>query len=201
MKKDNLNPSYYKDGKIEVMDFIKDKKLNFARGNVVKYVSRAGKKNKDKEIEDLEKARWYLDNEIKTLRTDCECQSADICGIKGLEEALKIAINDVYGLPNDYMDTEDLLRRRKIKKMTESDKYSLKDLKNEIKNYAIYYCTTLCPEVSWMIMVDDNKIRIGVSSFLKTDKEIYELLNFFRENLLWLNYPLKTKAKKHISKK
>ena len=39
----------------------------FYLGNVVKYISRAGKKDKSKEIEDLKKALWYLDRKIKTL--------------------------------------------------------------------------------------------------------------------------------------
>lgn len=41
--------------------------LNFNRGNAVKYITRAGAKDPDKEIEDLEKARWYLNREIKRL--------------------------------------------------------------------------------------------------------------------------------------
>lgn len=39
----------------------------FYLGNVVKYISRAGKKDKSKEIEDMKKALWYLDRKIKTL--------------------------------------------------------------------------------------------------------------------------------------
>lgn len=35
--------------------------------NVVKYVARAGKKDTDKEIQDLKKALWYLDRKIKLL--------------------------------------------------------------------------------------------------------------------------------------
>ena len=42
--------------------------LNFSLGNTVKYISRAGKKNKEKEIEDLEKALWYLEHHINTLK-------------------------------------------------------------------------------------------------------------------------------------
>lgn len=42
--------------------------LGFCLGNSVKYISRAGKKDPTKLIEDLEKARWYLDNEIKNLK-------------------------------------------------------------------------------------------------------------------------------------
>lgn len=69
MKQVNINhPAYYNDGKIEVIDFIEDKHLNFNRGNAVKYISRAGKKDLDAELEDLEKAKWYIDREIKRIR-------------------------------------------------------------------------------------------------------------------------------------
>ena len=40
----------------------------FLLGNAVKYISRAGKKDAGKLVEDLEKARWYLDREIARLR-------------------------------------------------------------------------------------------------------------------------------------
>ena len=65
----NVNhPSHYTDGEIEVIDFIEDKGLNFHLGNAVKYISRAGKKDPAKEIEDLEKAVWYLQREIEKLK-------------------------------------------------------------------------------------------------------------------------------------
>ena len=71
MENDNVNhPAHYTDGKIEVIDFIEDKKLNFHRANVVKYVCRAGKKDPSKEIEDLEKAEWYLRREIERLKKE-----------------------------------------------------------------------------------------------------------------------------------
>ena len=41
--------------------------LSFNLGNVVKYACRAGRKDAKKKIEDLMKARDYLDNEIKRL--------------------------------------------------------------------------------------------------------------------------------------
>lgn len=72
-KDDPVNhPSHYTDGKIEVIDFIEDKGLNFHRGNAVKYIARAGKKDKNKEIEDLKKAAWYIDREIKRLEVKHE---------------------------------------------------------------------------------------------------------------------------------
>ena len=62
------HPRYYNTGKIEVLTFVQDQNLNFCRGNVVKYVCRAGKKDPDKEIEDLEKAMVYLRREIEFLK-------------------------------------------------------------------------------------------------------------------------------------
>lgn len=66
------HPQHYTRGRIEVIDFIEDKGLNFNLGNVIKYVARAGHKKSSgksmetKALEDLKKARWYLDREIST---------------------------------------------------------------------------------------------------------------------------------------
>ena len=66
------HPSHYTTGKIEVIDFIEDKGLNFNLGNVVKYVARAGQKKSSgksmdaKALEDLKKAQWYLNREISS---------------------------------------------------------------------------------------------------------------------------------------
>lgn len=57
------HPSHYTRGKIEVIDFIEDQQLPYHLGNVIKYIARAGYKG-DK-LEDLKKARWYLDRYIK----------------------------------------------------------------------------------------------------------------------------------------
>lgn len=61
------HPAHYNVGGIEVMDAISAWKLNFARGAVVKHVARAGHKNPATELEDLKKARWYLQYEIDRL--------------------------------------------------------------------------------------------------------------------------------------
>lgn len=50
---------------IECIDVVRH--MNFNLGNVVKYVWRAGEKDPAKHLEDLKKARWYLDNEIERL--------------------------------------------------------------------------------------------------------------------------------------
>jgi len=52
-------------GRFEVIDVIDDWKLDFSLGNAVKYIARAA--HKGTELEDLKKARWYLDHEIKKL--------------------------------------------------------------------------------------------------------------------------------------
>lgn len=66
MNKDMVNdPPHYKDGGIETIDFIEAKKLGFNLGNAIKYISRAGKKGDA--LEDLKKARWYLNREINNL--------------------------------------------------------------------------------------------------------------------------------------
>lgn len=65
---DVSHPSHYADGwsnGAEVIDLTEH--LSFCAGNVVKYVCRAGRKDPDKHVEDLEKARWYLDREINRV--------------------------------------------------------------------------------------------------------------------------------------
>jgi hypothetical protein len=51
----------------EVIKVIDAWDLGFSLGNTVKYISRAGKKDPEKEIEDLKKALFYLEHHIKTL--------------------------------------------------------------------------------------------------------------------------------------
>ena len=64
------NPPWYTDGKIEVIEYIEDKKFGYCLGNAIKYISRAGKKNQDKEVEDLRKAIWYINRRIKEIEDE-----------------------------------------------------------------------------------------------------------------------------------
>lgn len=57
---------YESTGDYDVIDFVQDYKLNFNRGNVVKYIARAGKK--DDELQDLLKAKDYIEREIQYVR-------------------------------------------------------------------------------------------------------------------------------------
>ena len=65
------NPSHYCEGRTyEPIAVIKDWGLNFNLGNTVKYISRAGRK--DNILQDLKKAKFYLDWEIKYLESKGE---------------------------------------------------------------------------------------------------------------------------------
>ena len=59
------HPPHYKHGGVETIDFIEAKGLGYHLGNVVKYISRAGLKGTNTGLEDLKKARWYLDRAIE----------------------------------------------------------------------------------------------------------------------------------------
>ena len=63
------HPEHYggKDNVYEAIKVIDAWELGFSLGNTVKYISRAGKKDPTKELEDLRKAKFYLDHHIEKL--------------------------------------------------------------------------------------------------------------------------------------
>ena len=73
------HPQHYVQG-IEPIDVIESWGLNFSLGNVIKYTLRAPYKGK--QIEDLEKARWYLDREIKRLKNEAVKKNIEECAYK-----------------------------------------------------------------------------------------------------------------------
>lgn len=58
------HPSHYRPGRYEAIKVIEAWELGFHLGNAIKYISRAGRKSESK-AEDLRKAIWYLEREIK----------------------------------------------------------------------------------------------------------------------------------------
>lgn len=67
------HPSHYASGKYEVIDIIEDQLgftglTGFCLGNTLKYICRAGKKDKNKTMEDLQKAEWYLHHCIERMK-------------------------------------------------------------------------------------------------------------------------------------
>ena len=79
---DNVqNPQHYTDTKIEPIEVIEDWNLGFCLGNAVKYIKRAGHKKsssmsmKEKEINDIGKAIWYLNRHLQHLEKEYETNS------------------------------------------------------------------------------------------------------------------------------
>ena len=62
MAEDNINPAHYKQGQIECIDAIEGLGLDFHEAQILKYIVRHRFKNG---LEDLYKAKWYLDRLIK----------------------------------------------------------------------------------------------------------------------------------------
>ena len=63
----NVNhPSHYNMGEIEVIDAVESWGFGkgFNRGNAIKYIARAGRKDGESELDDLRKAKWYIEREI-----------------------------------------------------------------------------------------------------------------------------------------
>jgi len=66
------HPTHYHPGTYEAIKVINAWGLGFSLGNVIKYISRAGRKNSSNELEDLKKAQWYLNSVIKDLEGKIE---------------------------------------------------------------------------------------------------------------------------------
>ena len=77
MEYESVNhPSHYSAGGVEAIDVIEAWGLNFNLGSVIKYISRAGKKpsasldKNQKQLEDLEKALWYMNREVERFKKE-----------------------------------------------------------------------------------------------------------------------------------
>jgi hypothetical protein len=73
LNKEMVNhPDHYQFGKentYEVIKVIEALEMDFHLGNTFKYIARAGKKETDREIQDLKKALWYLQRKIQLLES------------------------------------------------------------------------------------------------------------------------------------
>lgn len=87
------HPDHYNLGGVEVIDAVEAWGFGegFNRGNAIKYIARAGRKDLETEIEDLEKAKWYIQREIERLTLDLMNGSRtcdkDYCEIKERADA------------------------------------------------------------------------------------------------------------------
>ena len=73
------HPDHYggKNNEYEAIKVIDAWELGFSLGNTIKYISRAGKKGKNKELEDLRKAKWYLEHHIEQLEKKINSESGN----------------------------------------------------------------------------------------------------------------------------
>ena len=71
-EKNNINPDHYGSSGIDVIDFCQANNLDFMQGNVIKYVFRYKNKNG---LEDLEKAKEYIDRMIENLLDEEELEN------------------------------------------------------------------------------------------------------------------------------
>ncbi len=66
---DNVNPSHYQTGNIQVIDFILDQKMSYLIASATKYLCRYPHKHKAGEgrLDDLRKARWFIEKQIEEI--------------------------------------------------------------------------------------------------------------------------------------
>jgi len=104
------SPSHYAEGRrYETIDVIEDWNLGFRIGNAVKYLSRAGRKDPSKTVEDLKKAIWYVSREIEALEGARSSYSGTYQDV--LQDAAHEAANGSellyeYGVPDDDVDSD-----------------------------------------------------------------------------------------------
>jgi len=105
------NPSHYAEGrKHEPIEVIEDWQLSYRLGNTVKYISRAGRKDPSKTVEDLKKAAWYLNREIESLEAakspyavtyEDVLEDYAACASEGYD--FRQALDDQYALWDDSL--------------------------------------------------------------------------------------------------
>lgn len=110
-------PAHYCEGrKYEPLNVISDWDLNYRLGSALKYISRAGRKDPSKTVEDLEKAIFYLNREVEALKSSQAPHSVtyeDVledhaaCAAKGEELVLEHGVQDVDDQPLSHWEAED----------------------------------------------------------------------------------------------
>ena len=110
MNNDIINhPSHYTDGKFETIEAIESWRLGYHLGNAVKYISRAGKKSKDTELEDLRKARWYIKRYLDYHPFPPKSIGAmEYAADKGLDQDLTLALICLAAPPPLSDNSEDI---------------------------------------------------------------------------------------------
>lgn len=102
------HPFHYNMGDIEVIDAIEawDFGQGFNRGNAIKYIVRAGMKEGSDEIEDLEKAKWYISREIERVKA-CREDAAEKLEDIGMTRPPGVEMINGYQIGFKWKDEEE----------------------------------------------------------------------------------------------
>lgn len=124
------HPAHYTDGKYETIEFIERHGFSFHEGNAIKYISRAGKKDPKKTVEDLEKALWYIK---RASNAEDHCPEAITVHDYILDKKLSPALASALALieASEYEKAENMLEAE------------IKRLKEE-KTKGLNACETIC---------------------------------------------------------
>lgn len=147
-KMDKINhPKHYNTGKIEVIEFLEDKKLDFHLANAVKYISRAGHKDPDTFVEDLEKAIWYLRRRVelhKSFHEGREPVRPNDMALKDIEDILIKRCKEKDAERNLFGEYLDKMERGEIK----SDTIKIKRIGDKlIKEFGVNEVTKILSQL------------------------------------------------------
>ena len=117
------HPSHYggKDNVYECIKVIDAWELSFCLGTAIRYICRAGQKPDNSDIQDLEKAIWYLQHEVEIRKRK---KTADILCNSGYKQALE-ALKSI--------DSEEISRKMEVfgKEAIDKMQECLKENENE----------------------------------------------------------------------
>ena len=150
------HPSHYTDGKYETIEFIERHGFSFHEGNAIKYISRAGKKDPSKMIEDLEKALWYIK---RASNAEDYCPEAitahDYILDKKLSPALAAALSLIEA--SEYEKAEGMLEAE-IKKLKEEKGGKVTVEIQETTNRPYYFGKVVCTLSSDQDLLTPGKV-------------------------------------------
>lgn len=171
------NPSHYTDGGIETIDFIEAKNLDFYLANVVKYVSRAGKKDPEKTLEDLEKAEWYLKRKISKLEEDINSEptvlNEPVVTITSSDFGTIVNTADINSERIDDVEADVSVLKNLIKEIFEAvskDNKTIEEL-NKSMNAKIDIVNSLIRSVHTCIDTELNLLKSQIFDALEQKKD------------------------------
>lgn len=144
MSNDPINPDHYRVDGLECIDVIEKLKLPFHLANALKYIWRAGRKNSA--IEDIKKARWYLDRYINAhvpVRNVDELARVNIAPMN-----IKETIKPEYTLVYDYRG-----QARALYFAEKADAQSaLTKLNNKTAEPSDFFFALRCYDKAWAVV-------------------------------------------------